>query len=248
MSRFILICLLFLAGCATATHVEKITFQTSAFGAPPANPRPSFDIVAMPGGKWTDNDLEFQWVSANFALSLVAKGYRLASAGEPVDVLISLEAFVEPPTYGSYQVNAPVFGQTGGGMSTSNAVVYTPKGPVYASGTTYTQPTFGVVGTRTRTVNTASYGYRVSAIAYDAAQVPAKGSTSNVLPRQLWKVTAACVAKQPIPIREGLARLAVLAASKAGVNGDGPLVTWKLSDFLSTITLPAELPPPAPAK
>lgn len=131
----ILFFMLWLSGCASV-GITSTTFHGDGSQA-------RGSVGVMPLDKTQENSLEFKTVSAYVQQKLVEKGY-LDGSWKSSDYI----AFV---TYGidtgkTSSTTLPIYGQTGGGASYSSGTLSSGGRTATYSGSTYSMPTYGVVG------------------------------------------------------------------------------------------------------
>lgn len=136
--------LVFSSGCAMST----VRTTTTTFHAPGHEARGS--IVVVSAEENGNNSLEFQTYKSKIEAKLIANGYVITNEVGNAD-------FVAVVSYGidsgkASNVAVPIFGQTGGGTTFSSGTVYGSGKSASYSGTTYTMPTYGVVGTSNMSV------------------------------------------------------------------------------------------------
>lgn len=127
-----------LTGCATS----RVKTTTITYQGPNAAMRGT--IYVSPGTEEQAKALSFNSVKNRIAAHLGQKGYQ------PVDDYENAQYVA----YVNYTINngkkvsesTPIFGQTGGGASFSSGTVRGSGGFATYSGSTYTAPTFGMVG------------------------------------------------------------------------------------------------------
>ncbi len=156
--RNILVCITFVGGlvsCGPYVSSQVTTFTEM----PPSGSGKSFIIVPL---KSQEGSLEFETYAIRVAANLEHYGYSQAVSGKSADFGVGFSYSIGNPT--TVSGVAPIFGQTGGGYSYQSGNFNASGTGGYASGnysgSTYTQPTYGVVGavpysntTYTRTFN-----------------------------------------------------------------------------------------------
>lgn len=132
--------LMLLTGCATVRSTV-----TRFHSLPDVAHSQTFQIV--PQGS-QEGSIEYSVYSADVASKLTAYGWRqIDKATSNPDMLVFISYGID-----NGQIvtgSAPIYGQTGGGTSYSYGNVYSSYGSASYSGTTYSTPTFGIVGSRT---------------------------------------------------------------------------------------------------
>ena len=103
------------------------------------------------------NDLQFKEFSKYVIRALALKGYRQVGNIEQADMAVFLSYGIGQPEKEYYSYSVPIYGETGGGISTFNATTSGSKGYSSTSGTIYTPPTYGIVGSSTVTGSTSTY-------------------------------------------------------------------------------------------
>ena len=108
-------------------------------------------VVVLPFKKELENSLEFENYKEIIENNLQQYGFNIVQEKDTSDLI----AFVTYGIGGGKEkiVSSPVFGSTGGGTTYSSGTVSSP-GVGYSnySGSSYSMPTFGVVGSRTDSI------------------------------------------------------------------------------------------------
>ena len=133
-------------GCATP-HV--ITNNTAFFVDTYASTG-SISVVSAEAN--VNTSLEFAAYKHKFESKLLGVGYQIEKDPNKAD-FIALVAYGIDDGKTSI-VSTPIFGQTSGGTTYSSGTVYGSGGSANYSGTSYTMPTYGVVGSSTGSVTT----------------------------------------------------------------------------------------------
>jgi len=129
-----------LSGCAAVQ--TTVSTKTTTFYIPEY--KNSGTIVVVAAEAAVNSSLEFAHYKKQFEQKLAANGYTIVN--NPTEA-----QYIGFVAYGidngkSSIVSTPIFGQTGGGTTSSSGTVYSSKGSATYSGTSYTMPTYGVVG------------------------------------------------------------------------------------------------------
>lgn len=135
-----------LTGCATS----RVITNNTAFFVDSYAPKGTVSVVS--GEEYVNNSLEFAAYKRKFENKLSEAGYAIESDPNKAD-------FIALVAYGidngeTSAVSTPIFGQTSGGTTYSSGTVYSSGGSANYSGTSYTMPTYGVVGSSTGSVTT----------------------------------------------------------------------------------------------
>lgn len=131
-----------LSGC---TMVQT---KVTAFYIPEYKSSGTIAIVAAEAE--VNSSLEFRHYKQQFERKLAANGYTVVK--HPSDAqYIALVAYGIDSGKTSI-VSTPIFGQSGGGTTYSSGTIYGSGGSATYSGTSYTMPTYGVVGSSTSSV------------------------------------------------------------------------------------------------
>ncbi|PLX62146.1 DUF4136 domain-containing protein [Sedimenticola selenatireducens] len=171
---FILIlCLTFLSGCMGIVRTTTTTFHGKGH-----EQRGSIFVAAADAQ--VNGSLEFSHYKQLVEEKLITIGYTLSPTAEKAD-FIALVAYGIDNGKTSI-VSTPIFGQTGGGTTYSSGSVYGYGGSASYSGTSYTMPTYGIVGS-----STSSQTEYTRAIALDI--VDAKSIESGK-PEKLYEMRA----------------------------------------------------------
>jgi len=139
----LLIPLLILSGC-----MSFVRTTTTNFHAPGHEARGSIFVVAADAN--VNSSLEFQSYKTKIEVKLITTGYTIAQSVEEAN-------FIAMVSYGidngkTSIVSTPIFGQTGGGTTYSSGTVYGAGSSASYSGSSYTMPSYGVVGSSTSSV------------------------------------------------------------------------------------------------
>lgn len=148
MNRFLLAILL--ATLASGCVSPSIQTSSTIFHGEGNEARGTIGVAPLNAAQ--EKSLEFKMVSEYVQKKLVQKGY--------VDGNWKSSDYMAYVTYGidtgrTTSANVPIYGQTGGGTSYSSGTVSSGAKIATYSGTTYTMPTYGVVGAMP--VNTTTY-------------------------------------------------------------------------------------------
>lgn len=143
---FTFLAVIILTGCAT----PRVVTNNTAFFVDSYAPRGTISVVS--GKEEVNNSLEFAAYRRKFEKKLSEVGYAIESDPNKAD-------FIALVAYGidngeTSTVSTPIFGQTSGGTTYSSGTVSGSGGSVNYSGTSYTMPTYGVVGSSTGSVTT----------------------------------------------------------------------------------------------
>lgn len=136
------IMMIFISGCV------GVFTKTTAFYPP--DYKNSGTIFVAAAEAEVNSSLEFAHYKKKFEQKLVENGYTIVNNPSEASYI----AFV---AYGidngkSSVVSTPIFGQTGGGTVNSSGTVYGVGGSASYFGTSYSMPTFGVVGAMNNSV------------------------------------------------------------------------------------------------
>jgi hypothetical protein len=148
--RFIVgvICLVLLEGCAVGP--PQVTTKTTSFLAPGF--ASSGTLFVMAADTAIAQSLEFASYKSRFEAKFASKGYTIVQQSTEAQLVAIVSFGIDDGQ--SSTVSAPLFGQTGGGTTYSSGTVYGSGGSATYSGSTYSMPKFGVVGTTTDSVTT----------------------------------------------------------------------------------------------
>jgi hypothetical protein len=159
----ILLCGAFLQSCAS------VRGTTTSFYVPEY--RPGGTIAVIAADESVNQSLEFQLYKTKIEQRLAAAGYGIAPISSADQIALVAYGI---DTGQTSAVSTPIFGQTGGGTSYHSGTVYGSGGSASYSGTSYSMPRYGVVGSYTGSQTT--YG---RAIAIDIVNMP-KNKTEPV--------------------------------------------------------------------
>jgi hypothetical protein len=150
MKRVILISLLltsFLPGCGSFYHVQVNGFQNAQLPVPAQG-----TYTVMPIDSNT-SDLAFQEYASMIRKKMDERGYRYVN-DESAELAVFIAYGIDSGTTTASSSTSPVYGQTGGGMSSYSGM--TSSGQLY-SGTIMTPSQYGVVGSQTSTSRHTAY-------------------------------------------------------------------------------------------
>ena len=141
---FTLLIVLIVTGCATPRVVTNNTaFYVDAYS-------PVGSIAVVSGEADVNNSLEFAAYKKKFESHLSLAGYTIERDPNKADYIALVAYGIDDGKTST--VSTPIFGQTSGGTTYSSGTVYGSGGSANYSGTTYTMPTYGVVGSSTGSV------------------------------------------------------------------------------------------------
>ncbi|MBT5548971.1 MAG: DUF4136 domain-containing protein [Nitrospina sp.] len=130
---------LFIVGCGST-----IRSNVSAFHEMPNNWTAN-TIKILPFDAAMKSSLEWKSYKGLIEAELKKKGIRLVGDDEKSDYIAFASYGIDSGQTSS--TNMPLYGQTGGGSTFSSGTVYgSGGGSAYYSGSSYTMPTYGVVG------------------------------------------------------------------------------------------------------
>ncbi len=143
-----LLMVVMLSGCATS----RIVTNNTAFFVDSYETKGSISVVS--GEADVNNSLEFAAYKKKFESKLSEVGYKIEKDPNKADYIALVAYGIDDGKTST--VSTPIFGQTGGGTTYSSGTVYGSSGSANYSGTSYTMPTYGVVGSSTGSVTTYS--------------------------------------------------------------------------------------------
>ena len=133
-----------LAGCSTS----RVVSNNTAFYVDNYSPRGSITVVS--GETEVNNSLEFAAYKKKFESRLSMAGYAIEKDPDKADYIALVAYGIDDGNTST--VSTPIFGQTGGGTTYSSGTVSSSSSSASYSGTSYTMPTYGVVGSSTGSV------------------------------------------------------------------------------------------------
>ena len=136
------------------------------------------------------DDLQFQEFAAYLHRALDALGYQRSDLDSAEEVIFLGYGVGDTSTTVS-SITTPIHGQTGGGVSNFSATTYGQGGTTLTSGSLYTAPTYGIVGSETMLVTETTYPCFLNVVAFSRGQVGQDGS-----PKMAWTTTAISHRKQ----------------------------------------------------
>lgn len=149
----LLLCGALLQGCAA------VRGTTTSFYVPEY--RPSGTIAVIAADESVDQSLEFQLYKTKIEQRLAAAGYQIAPISTADQVALVAYGI---DTGQTSAVSTPIFGQTGGGTSHHSGNVYDSSGSASFSGTSYSMPRYGVVGSYTSSQTTYSRAIAIDVV------------------------------------------------------------------------------------
>lgn len=168
-----------LSGCMSFVRTTTTTFYV-----PDHNKRGSIYVVSASAE--ANNSLEFKHYKERFEHKLVAAGYSIAKNTNDAQFIAIVSYGID--TGRTSIVSTPIFGQTSGGTTYSSGTVYGYGSSASYSGTSYTMPTYGIVGTATGSVQVYT-----RAIAMDIVDAQSlKTETPNKIYEIRAKSTGSC--------------------------------------------------------
>jgi len=133
--------ILFITGCAT----PHVVTNNTAFYVDTYESKGSISVVS--GEADVNSSLEFAAYKKKFERKLSEAGYQIEADPNKADYIALVAYGIDDGKTST--VSTPIFGQTGGGTTYSSGTVYGSSGSVNYSGSSYTMPTYGVVGSST---------------------------------------------------------------------------------------------------
>ena len=126
-----------LGGCGS-----RVVTDTTSFYKPEFKTEGSIAVVAAEAKQ--DRSLEFEHYKGRFEKKLAKVGYQVKKNPQQADYLAVV-------TYGidngqTSEVTTPLYGQTGGGTTYNSGTVYSGGHNVSYSNTSYSMPTYGMIG------------------------------------------------------------------------------------------------------
>ena len=135
-----------LTGCA----VSHVATNTTVFYVETYSPGKSISVVS--GEADVNSSLEFAAYKKKFENRLSIAGYTIEQDPNYADYIALIAYGIDEGKTAT--ISTPIFGQTGGGTTYSSGTIYGSDGSVNYSGSNYTMPTFGIVGSSTSSVTT----------------------------------------------------------------------------------------------
>lgn len=138
------LCVLYITGC-TSVHTKTTAFYTPTYAS-----SGSIFVISVDAEK--NNSLEFASYKKKFEDKLASYGYSIATNANDAEYIAIVAYGIDNGK--SAVVSTPIFGQTGGGTTYSSGTIYGTGGSASYSGSSYTMPTYGVVGSSTSSSTT----------------------------------------------------------------------------------------------
>ena len=144
-----LLMVVIVTGCAT-TYPPHVTTNNTAFFVDTYVSKGSISVVSAEAD--VNSSLEFAAYKHKFESKLSGVGYQIEKDPNKADYIALVAYGIDDGKIST--VSTPIFGQTSGGTTYSSGTVYGSGGSANYSGTSYTMPTYGVVGSSTGSVTT----------------------------------------------------------------------------------------------
>lgn len=149
-----------MSGCVPISFVAT---NNTAFYSEDYAPVGSITVVSADAA--VNNSLEFAAYKRKFEVKLASVGYTIEKDPNNADYIALVAYGIDNGETSA--VSTPIFGQTGGGATYTSGTVYGSGGSASYSGSSYTMPTYGVVGSATSSVTAYN-----RAIALDIVDAP----------------------------------------------------------------------------
>ena len=133
-----------LTGCA------EVVTNTTVFYVETYSPGKSISVVS--GEADVNSSLEFAAYKRKFENKLSIAGYKIEQDPNQADYIALIAYGIDDGK--TAIISTPIFGRTGGGTTYSSGTIYGSGGSVNYSGSNYTMPTYGIVGSSTNSVTT----------------------------------------------------------------------------------------------
>lgn len=133
--------LLFLYGCASAGGTTVTTVSTVFYSDDLDN---EASLIVLPAELYRASSLEFASKQRMLEQGFIRSGFKIATSMEEADYVAFVSYGIDNGT--SKSTSVPLFGQTGGGSTYTTGTVNSSSGSGTYSASSYTMPTFGVVG------------------------------------------------------------------------------------------------------
>lgn len=172
----LLCCGLTLAACAGP---PKLSATVNTFHQLAAETLAQKSVTIIPFSDAQRSSLEFRTYADKLAARFRARGITVVDDPRRADYVVFLAYAIDNGQVQSQTFSVPEFGQTGGGSTFYNGMVSSPGGMGTFSGTAYSTPTFGVIGSSIQTVNTRVFTRQVEIDMFDRAAFDA-GHTTKV--------------------------------------------------------------------
>ena len=147
---------MFVAGCQTTEpQIPRVVSEVTIFHefTPDAG-----DAVFVTGAHDIMNSsLEFKSYRQQIENKLVENGVSTVSEESAAQYIAVVNYGIDDGTTTTQITSTPIFGQTGGGSTTHSGSVYSAGGLSSYSGTSYTYPTYGIVGSSTSSYDITTY-------------------------------------------------------------------------------------------
>lgn len=137
-----------LTGCAAPA--PQVVTNTTVFYLETYLPEKSISVVS--GEADVNSSLEFAAYKKKFENKLSIAGYTIEQDPNQADYIALIAYGIDDGKTAT--ISTPIFGRTGGGTTYSSGTIYGSGGSVNYSGSSYTMPTYGIVGSSASSVTT----------------------------------------------------------------------------------------------
>ena len=129
-----------LQGCGMMS--SRVVSNTTAFYQGGYSARGAIMVIAA--DKTINNSLEFAYYKGKFEQKLTSYGYQVVRDSNKAEYIALVAYGIDNGE--TSNVSTPIFGQTSGGTTYTSGTVYGSSGVGNYSSTSYTMPTYGVIG------------------------------------------------------------------------------------------------------
>lgn len=173
----ILISLFLFSGCAT----YRMNVNSLAKDWQPV--KPTYYLIPEKGQPL--GQMELEELEGFIETSLLNYAYSRVDVPEKADVFIVYKVSVGEISYEPYSFSLPVYGQTGGGQASYNAITTSKYGNAYSFGQVNQAPQYGVVGSQSFSGVNASLPFYFRLQGWNI--IPLINKTG--VPEQIWDVS-----------------------------------------------------------
>lgn len=202
-------------GCAYLDPGNSLSMSIDSIATPDARALKTYQILPGELAPVPQEPLQRAEFQAELERSLQAQGFSPARSKDSAELLINFTVMEHEPHESRGTVSMPVYGTTGGGVSSFNATSYGSNGFVNTYGTVSSPIQYGVVGQRTMETSTLFVPVTLGVEAVDLQE----SKKHNKLKR-VWYTFVTCIAHKS-DLRRIVPRMMTVAAPYYGINTKG---------------------------
>jgi hypothetical protein len=185
MFKFLVLCgTVTVAACAASLTPQKLEATVSTFHQLAPDSLSHKSVAIIPANDNQRTSLEFKTYADKLAARFQARGLTVVDDPHHADYVAFVRYAIDNGQVLSSTQSSPEYGWTGGNTTSYDGTVSSPGKMGSFSGTAYTEPTFGVVGSRVETVHTRLFTRRVEIDMFDRSAFDA-GRTTKVFEERI---------------------------------------------------------------